>query len=309
MSKQVDAAVGTQRQFAKQPEMPYALRLNNVNFSAGIHQRADYDAQLLAQSLNVIPKGILNLHAAIDKGMQDNATLINADKILSGKTKEDLQKFDRMSALQHIDGKNLSHNKYAMAALEQGIGRMASTYAKQQWADLPEAQRPKSVAESVQQYNQLLQENYNSFGDNIKNRVAFDKGYYDGAIQDTLKVANEADQRINDEKHEKMMGMANVQMQDIIFSKASGQEFFDGMSRSIRELELGAKDRKEFKNAMMANLAMIAETDYDGSRLSQLENISVFGGTKLKEMISFAPYKQKLGMRCSKEIARQAYEK
>lgn len=309
MSKEVDAAIGTQRQFAKQPELPYALRLDPLRASAGISQRVDYDAQLLAKSLGVVGTGFLNLNAAIEKGKQENATLINADKILAGKTKEDLQKFDRMSALQHIDGHNLSHNKYAMAALEQGIGKMASTYAKQQWANMPEAQRPKSVAEAVQLYNQLLQENYNSFGDNIKNRTAFDKGYYDGAIQDTMKVANEADQRINDEKHEKMMGMSNVQIQDLIFSKANGQEFFDGMSRSIRELELGAKDRKEFKNAMMANLALIAETDYDGSRLKALENISVFGGTKLKEMISFAPYKQKIGQRCSKEIARQAYEK
>ena len=101
MSKEVQAAVGTQRQFAKQPEMPYALSLNKFSAAAGISQRTDLDAQRLASSLGLLGKNIMEERIADEKRTQDKAVLVNADKLLAGKTQEDLKKFDRMTALQN----------------------------------------------------------------------------------------------------------------------------------------------------------------------------------------------------------------
>lgn len=297
MSKEVQAAIGTQRQFAKQPEMPYALQLNNrYNLAAGLSPRTDLDTQRLQSALGLLGKNIMEERIADEKRSQDQAILVNADKLLAGKTQEDLKKFDRMAALQNsTDEFDLTDNRYAMAALEKGIGKMASTYAKQQWANDPEAQKPKSVSEAVGLFNKYLQDNRAAFSeDGISNKVAFDQGYYEGAVQDTLKVADEADKRINDDKRQKMIMLASSEMQDLIYGGAKGEDFMNGCLPAMRKMQLASPNRDTFIKSISPILQMIADQDFTTDRLDSLGDYQYEEGLSLKQMVNMYPIYQKV---------------
>lgn len=291
MSKEVQAAIGTQRQFAKQPEMPYALSLNKFNASAGISQRTDLDAQRLASSLGLLGKNIMEERIADEKRTQDQAVLVNADKLLAGKTQEDLKKFDRMAALQNSsDEFDLTDNRYAMAVLEKGIGKMASQYAKEQWMNDPASEKPKSVSEAVSLFNKYLQENRANFSDDgISNKVAFDQGYYEGAVQDTIKIANEADKRINDDKRQKMVMLGSSELQDLVYSGAKGEDFLTRGGEALRKIQLGTRDRDGFIKAVAPLAQMIADQDFDTARLDALGDYQYEDGLSLKQMVNLYP--------------------
>ena len=291
MSKEVQAAVGTQRQFAKQPENPYTLSLNKFNASAGISQRTDLDAQRLASSLGLLGKNIMEERIADEKRTQDQAVLVNADKLLAGKTQEDLKKFDRMAALQNSsDEFDLTDNRYAMAVLEKGIGKMASQYAKEQWMNDPASEKPKSVSEAVSLFNKYLQENRANFSDDgISNKVAFDQGYYEGAVQDTIKIANEADKRINDDKRQKMVMLGSSEFQDLVYSGAKGEDFLTRGNEALRKVQLGTRDRDGFIKAVAPLAQMIADQDFDTARLDALGDYQYEDGLSLKQMVNLYP--------------------
>lgn len=290
MSKEVQAAVGTQRQFAKQPEQPYALQLNKPNFSAGISPRADLDAQRLSNALGLLGDNLMKEKVAYEKRKQDELALLNVDKMLEGKTQEDLQNFDRMANLQNSSEVfDFSHNRYAMAALEKGIGKMASTYAKQEWANDPQSQKPKSIDEAVSLYHNYLSENRKKFSDGIQNDYAFDQGYYEGATKDTLKIADEADKRINDDKRQKMLMLASSEIQDAVYGNLKGEEFRNAVSPALMKMKLAARDVEGFTKAFTPLVKMIAENDFDTDRLDALGDFEYDNGMKLRQMVNLYP--------------------
>ena len=190
----VSAAIGTEKQFAKQQEQIYQKRLIQPQFGRGISLSADKGAELLTHSLGVLATGIFKESIAADKRKREQFTAEDADRMLAGKTAKDLQDYDVMMALQHSDkGFDLSDNPYAIAILEKGMGQMVSRQAKEQWHSLVErSQPPKSIEEAVQKYNEFLQQNYQDFQDtlNIHNEYAFNQGYYQGYQNDVVQVAH-----------------------------------------------------------------------------------------------------------------------
>ena len=304
MSKEVQAAVGTQRQFAKQPEQPYALQLNKPKFSAGISPRADLDAQRLSNALGLLGDNLMKEKVAYEKRKQDELALLNVDKMLEGKTQEDLQNFDRMANLQNSSEIfDFSHNRYAMAALEKGIGKMASTYAKQEWTNDPQSQKPKSIDEAVSLYHNYLSENRKKFSDGIQNDYAFDQGYYEGATNDTLKIANEADKRINDDKRQKMLMLASSEIQDAVYGNLKGEAFGNAATPALMKVKLAARDTEGFAKAVTPFAKMIAENDYDTDRLDTLGNFEYDNGMKLRQMINLYPYYAKIAENFNYKVA------
>lgn len=311
MSNEVQTAIGTQRQFAKQPVKPYNLSLNKANFSSGISQRADYDAQRLSSALGLLGDKLMAEYAANEKREQEQATLVNADKLLAGKTKEDLKKFDRMAALQNTtDQFDLTDNKYAMAVLEKGIGKMASAYAKQQWANDPNAQKPKSVNEAIGLFQQYLKDNREQFNDGtIQNTTAFEQGYYEGAMQDTIKVAEEADKRINDTNRQRMVMLGSSKIQDVIASNLQGEELNTALLEGLRMIQLGTKDPKGFATAVTPLAQMMCEKAFTTKQLSEFLDYEYEDGLKVKDMINSFPYYEKISKNLNYQIADDIYNK
>lgn len=311
MSNEVQTAIGTQRQFAKQPVKPYGLQLNRPNFSAGISQRTDYDAQRLSSALGLLGDKLMAEYAANEKREQEQATLVNADKLLAGKTKEDLKKFDRMAALQNTTNEfDLTDNKYAMAVLEKGIGKMASAYAKQQWANDPDAQKPKSVNEAIGLFQQYLKDNREQFDDGtIQNTTAFEQGYYEGAMQDTIKVAEEADARINDKNRQRMVMLGSSHIQDVVSSNLQGEELNTAMLEGLRMIQLGTKDPKGFAAAIIPLAQMMCEKAYTTNQLDTLLDYEYEDGLKVRDMFNSFPYYEKIAGNMNYQIADDIYSK
>lgn len=292
----VSAAIGTARQFGKQPKATYQANVRTPNFSAGISQRTDYDAQELAHSLGVLGTNIMQESIAADKREQEQLRTDEADRMIAGKTPEELAKFDVMDALQHSDkGFDLTDNPYAVATLEQSIGRVAAQSAKDAW--LSENQGvPKSVNEAVQGYSQKLQETYGNFEGNIRNKYAFDKGFYNGYLQDIQSISADAQQKINTEARSQGQRSVNVEMQNLIYGSPTMDTatFVSSFGELTRKLSLFTTNSDEALKVILPNLELLVEHGLSTEKLTALKETKFFQDRKLGEEVSFYPYYKKI---------------
>lgn len=297
MTNNVSAAIGTARQFGKQPERPYNKQLNNPNFGRGINIGADQGAALLAQSLGVIGNGILNESLAMDKRDREQFTMEDAARMVAGKTPQDLEDFDRINALQHSDkGFDLTDNPYAMANLDRAIGQTASTYAREQWATDAETNQPKSVNEAVQNFNAYLQDNYQNFKKDAKNSYAFDQGFYESYQQDVLKVAHSAHQKINEEARSRGQKVCNVKMQDLLLNAGNmdTKTFSASMGAITRELQLYCKSSDEAMSIIGNNLAYLVQNETSTEKLNAVKDIKYFGDRTIGEELPMFKFYRKI---------------
>ena len=101
MASAISSAIGTQRQFTKQPERPYQKQLITPSFGAGIDYNTNYNLQSLASSLGLLGKGLMAESIAADKRMREQLTTEDAERMIAGKTSNDLKQLDVTQALQH----------------------------------------------------------------------------------------------------------------------------------------------------------------------------------------------------------------
>ena len=295
----VSAAIGTEKQFAKQQENIYQKRLIQPQFGRGISISADKGAELLASSLNVLSNGIWTEAVAADRRKREQFTTEDADRMLAGKTPKDLEDYDIMMALQHSDkGFDLSDNPYAIATLEKGMGQMVSRQAKEQWhSQVERSQPPKSIEEAVQQYNDFLQDNYQNFQDtmNIHNQYAFNQGYYQGYQNDVVQVAHQAHQMINREYQRKGQMMMGVKFQDLAngAKDMSTADFTAAFGENLRELQAYCPDSKSamaVTNQAIMNLVM---NETNTEKLNAIKDLPYFGDRKIgDEFQLFKAYQQ-----------------
>lgn len=282
MPNPVSAAIGTQRQFAIQPKSVYQSGIKPLSVGNGITQRTNQDAAALANALGIVGTAVNNEALAADRREREQFTALEAQKMIAGKTPEDLAKFDRIQALQHSDkGYDLTDNPYAMATLDQSIGQVAAASAKEKWAT-ENTGTPKTINEAVQAYHGLLQDTYGSFKDSIKNSVSFDKGFYEGYQRDILQVANEAHTRINNEARSKGQRAINVKMQGLISS--AGQldtvSFAKSFGELARELQSYVKNSDEALKIIQGNLETLVENDVSTEKLNAIKDTAYYGADR-----------------------------
>lgn len=301
----VSAAIGTARQFGKQPKATYTARLQNPEFSAGISRRVDYDAKALADSLGVLGDGILRESIAADRREREQFTTEEADRMVAGKTPEELAKFDTMEALQHSDkGFDLTDNPYAMATLEQSMGKVAAQAAKDQYLNENQGV-PKSINEAVSGYTKTLEETYGTFKDNIKNTYAFDKGFYNGYLADVQQVAENARVRINNEAMSKGQRATNIKMQNLILSAGTMDtaSFVSQFGELSRELSLYVNNSEDALKILEPNLKLLSESAVSTDKLTALKDMVYFQDRKLGDEVSFYPYYKKISDNVNVKVA------
>lgn len=307
----VSSAIGTQRQFTKQPERVYQVNLKNPSFSRGISVSADEGAKLLARSLGVLGDAIMNESIAADKREQEQFTTEDAENMLFGKTPEDLKTFDAISELQHSNkGFDLSDNPYAIAALDMAMGKMASSAAKEQWR-ASNLEAPKSINEAVQAYNTYLQENIKSYGEIVNNQYAFEKGYLNGYTKDVLNVAHEANERINQEKRSRGQNSCNVRMQELV-SEASMldvEDFTTKFQGIAKEYQLYSKNSKEALAFIDTHIASLVANETDTLKLNAIKDIVYFGeDRKIGDELPLFKHYKKVADNYNLKIAKSIYE-
>nr|DAO64032.1 MAG TPA: peptidase [Caudoviricetes sp.] len=311
MPNPVSAAIGTQRQFAIQPKSVYQSGIKPLSVGNGITQRTNQDAAALANALGIVGAAVNNEALAADRREREQFTALEAQKMIAGKTPEDLAKFDRIQALQHSDkGYDLTDNPYAMATLDQSIGQVAAASAKEKWAT-ENTGTPKTINEAVQAYHGLLQDTYGSFKDSIKNSVSFDKGFYEGYQRDILQVANEAHTRINNEARSKGQRAINVKMQGLISS--AGQldtvSFAKSFGELARELQSYVKNSDEALKIIQGNLETLVENDVSTEKLNAIKDTAYYGADRKigDELPLFKLYK-KISENVNYKTADEIYE-
>ena len=311
MSNPVSAAIGTQRQFAIQPKSVYQQNLKALSVGNGISQRTDLDAALLSKSLGILGGAIYDESIAADKREREQFTALEAEKLIAGKTPEDLAKFDRIQALQHSDkGYDLTDNPYAMATLDQSIGQVAAASAKERWAS-ENPGTPKSINEAIQSYDGMLQETYGSFKESVRNGVAFDKGFYDGYQRDVLQVAHEAHQRINNEARAKGQRTCNVKLQGLVAGADAmdTEAFVQSFGEITRELQGYVKNSDEALKIIQGNLEVLAENGTSTEKLNAIKNTPYYGSDrKIGDELSFFKYYKKVSENVNYKVADDVYE-
>lgn len=311
MSNPVSAAIGTQRQFAIQPKSVYQQNLKALSVGNGISQRTDLDAALLSKSLGILGGAIYDESIAADKREREQFTALEAEKLIAGKTPEDLAKFDRIQALQHSDkGYDLTDNPYAMATLDQSIGQVAAASAKERWAS-ENPGTPKSINEAIQSYDGMLQETYGSFKESVRNGVAFDKGFYDGYQRDVLQVAHEAHQRINNEARAKGQRTCNVKLQGLVAGADTmdTEAFVQSFGEITRELQGYVKNSDEALKIIQGNLEVLAENGTSTEKLNAIKNTPYYGSDrKIGDELSFFKYYKKVSENVNYKVADDVYE-
>lgn len=311
MSNPVSAAIGTQRQFAIQPKSVYQQNLKALSVGNGISQKTDLDAALLSKSLGILGSAIYDESIAADKREREQFTTLEAEKLIAGKTPEDLAKFDRIQALQHSDkGYDLTDNPYAMATLDQSIGQVAAASAKERWAS-ENPGTPKSINEAIQSYDGMLQETYGSFKESVRNGVAFDKGFYDGYQRDVLQVAHEAHQRINNEARAKGQRAVNVKLQGLVAGAETmdSESFAQSFGEVARELQGYVRNSDEALKIIRDNLDVLAETGTSTEKLNAIKEIPYYGSDrKIGDELPFFKYYKKVAENVNYKIADDIYE-
>lgn len=311
MSNPVSAAIGTQRQFAIQPKSVYQQNLKALSVGNGISQKTDLDAALLSKSLGILGSAIYDESIAADKRELEQFTTLEAEKLIAGKTPEDLAKFDRIQALQHSDkGYDLTDNPYAMATLDQSIGQVAAASAKERWAS-ENPGTPKSINEAIQSYDGMLQETYGSFKESVRNGVAFDKGFYDGYQRDVLQVAHEAHQRINNEARAKGQRACNVKLQGLVAGADTmdTDAFVQSFGEITRELQGYVRNSDEILKIIQGNLDVLAENGTSTEKLNAIKDTPYYGSDrKIGDELSFFKYYKKVSENVNYKVADDVYE-
>lgn len=309
----VGSALGTEKQFAKQVEPVYQKRLINPQFGRGISVSTDQSAELLTKSLGVLSNGIWAEAVAADKRKREQFTAEDADRMLAGKTAKDLQDYDIMMALQHSDkGFDLSDNPYAVSILEQGMGRMVSRQAKEQWHSLVEtSQPPKSIDEAVQKYNEFLQDNYKNFQEtlNIHNEYAFNKGYYQGYQDDVVQVAHQAHQLINREYQSKGQNLMNVKFQDLAngAKNMKPEDFTSQFAQNLRELQAYCPDSKSAMAITEKAIGYLVANETDTEKLNSIKDLPYFGDRKIGDELPLFKAYQQIAKNYNKSVASKIY--
>jgi len=311
MSNPVSAAIGTQRQFAIQPKSVYQQNLKALSVGNGISQKTDLDAALLSKSLGILGSAIYDESIAADKREREQFTTLEAEKLIAGKTPEDLAKFDRIQALQHSDkGYDLTDNPYAMATLDQSIGQVAAASAKERWAS-ENPGTPKSINEAIQSYDSMLQETYGSFKESVRNGVAFDKGFYDGYQRDVLQVAHEAHQRINNEARAKGQRACNVKLQGLVAGADTmdTDAFVQSFGEITRELQGYVRNSDEILKIIQGNIDVLAENGTSTEKLNAIKDTPYYGSDrKIGDELSFFKYYKKVSENVNYKVADDVYE-
>lgn len=190
MASNVSNAVGTQRQFSAQPQDVYAKRLAQVNGHVAVEAPVSNDGVRLAQSLGVLSEAIDNKVLSKEKNLEKMG-VADAEKVAAGMTEEDWRTKKAIAVLNERGDFQTGDNPYAVALIEKMRGKYFSARFDgeyQIWRrDQP---TPKSEAEEAGQYQKFMQEKFNEVSAISSNQGAFNAGYYDNFMPQTVSHVN-----------------------------------------------------------------------------------------------------------------------
>ena len=293
MATAVANAVGTQKQFRKQPQAVYQTNVKNPSFGSTITRGANLEAEQLASSLGVLGKALWKERVAHHEREMNQFTLEEGLRWVAGKTPEDLAAFDRMEALQHSSSNfNLTDNKYAMAVLERAMGIQAASNYKQQYLKEAEGKVPKSVEDAVSTFTEGFQESLKGYNENISNKEAFNAGVHETFFKDVLIVANDAREAIDKDRRATGLRCMNTRVQDLLANSSliNEADFKSSIEAYAREIQIYCKNPAEAATFWIEVLDQNKDLLKDPKIIDTLRPVKFFGEHAIGEEIPLGKY-------------------
>lgn len=188
MSNPIASALGTQRQFTKQPEAPYQKSLIIPSFGGGISASVDNNAMSLARSLGLLGTGLIGEAVAMDK----RAEMIGkaeADRIFAVTNEKDREKLATLDILGKSGNFDIADNPYAVARIDELRGQHLNTLFKQEYENdvIPNQNLPDNSQQNILNFETFMDNKLKDSGVKAYNRTAFEKGFYGSRPLDVLQ--------------------------------------------------------------------------------------------------------------------------
>lgn len=256
MANIVQNAVGTQRQFTRQPVATYQKSLRNLVDSQGIVKSGAGDR--LYNAVTGLGSNIMKYASSEED--RARARTVEVEPLINAATEDDWKKLSAIELLNKYGKFQLADNPYAVAAIEQARGKYMSEKFSQQY-QLTMAQDPVKEPEKERQRYQeekqkFLEENKNESYDVEQ----FYKGFWESNPQDLLNITN---QKVAEKsKSLETMSRAAMQADMATYVRENGDknddEFVSGIQEKINNsmlMSLQLSDRKTFMEGLLEESA------------------------------------------------------
>ena len=191
----VQNAVGTQRQFTKQPVATYQKNIKNISVNNGLVNTGA--GARLHQALMGLGGALMNY--AVGEEDRKRADVVRVNRIISSMSDEDMKTLKGMDLLNKYGEHQLADNPYAVAAIEQARGKYFSDKFNQQYSILQAQEPVKTEAEERERY---MSEKRKFLADNegaSYNLEGFYNGFWASNLQDVSNISNQKTAEISKE--------------------------------------------------------------------------------------------------------------
>lgn len=256
MANIVQNAVGTQRQFTRQPVATYQKSLRNLVDSQGIVKTGAGDRLYNA----VTGLGDAAMKFASGEEDRKRAKTVEVESLINAATEDDWKKLSAIELLNKYGKFQLADNPYAVAAIEQARGKYMSEKFNQQY-QITMAQDPvKEPEKERERYDsekrKFLEDNKNESYDVEQ----FYKGFWESNPKDLLDITN---QKVAEKsKSLETMSRATMQADMATYVRENGDknddEFVSGIQEKINNsmlMSLQLSDRKTFMEGLLEESA------------------------------------------------------
>lgn len=249
-------AVGTQRQFTRQPVATYQKSLRNLVDSQGIVKSGAGDR--LYNAVTGLGSNIMKYASSEED--RARARTVEVEPLINAATEDDWKKLSAIELLNKYGKFQLADNPYAVAAIEQARGKYMSEKFSQQY-QLTMAQDPVKDPEKERQRYQSEKQKFLEDNKNESYDVEqFYKGFWASNPQDLLDITN---QKVAEKsKSLETMSRATMQADMATYVRENGDknddEFVSGIQEKINNsmlMSLQLSDRKTFMEGLLEESA------------------------------------------------------
>lgn len=195
----VGDAVGTQRQFTKQPASTYQKQLIGVQSSAQFFNGIGGRGRRLAQALGLLGDAVMEY--GVNSIERQKMIAQRAEQIAEAATPEDFETRSTISMLSESDvAGQLVDNPWAVALVDKARGRNHNAEMNLAYNDLVQKEgRKDSWIDEASRYREFADKWYKEHVDTALNKVGYQEGFYQNMQTDTLNQASASQTKRNNE--------------------------------------------------------------------------------------------------------------
>lgn len=281
MASNVSNAFGTQRQFSARPQAAYERSLNKVAASATVAAPTGNDGIRLAQSLGVLGNALDGQLEAREKNL-DKVCLADAERVSAGLTDSDWRTKTALTLLNEKGAFNTADKPYAVAMVEKMRGKYFSAQADseyQLWRK--DKGNPKTAADEAAQYQKFMHDKFGEVSSIASNAEAFNAGYFDNFIPQTVKHVNDHIKQKSEEYDVSRVGGTQAALGNIAltYNTMDAEQTTAAVNKAISDAQVAGGDSAEIYTNVEKFVSEFAERSGDVDKLSNMfENVMVPDG-------------------------------